>query len=120
MSRRFHNSAGVLSLAFVAFAATASAQPPGTAGVQQGGATISAGKASPQERGVLTRKFVTIWGAYVQRVCGVPVGVWSKRMVPNFVTADSTNFRNAVKRDTFEGAMAELAGTGHRLSLARR
>jgi hypothetical protein len=116
MSTRFHNSAGMLSLALVAFAASASAQPPGTAGAQQGRATISAGKASPQERGVLTRKFVTKWGAYVQRIYGVPVGVWSKRMVPNFVSADASNFRNALKRDTFEGAMAELAGTGHRLS----
>ncbi|NOT87227.1 MAG: hypothetical protein HOP03_03485 [Lysobacter sp.] len=85
-------------------------------GAQQGRATISTGKASPQERGILTRQFVTKWGAYVQRVYDVPVGVWSKRMVPNFVSADAGNFRNALKRDTFEGAMAELAGIGHRLS----
>ncbi len=117
MSIRFRSSASMLALALVAFAATASAaQPPGTAGARQGRATISAGNASPQERGALTRQFVTKWGAYVQRVYGVPVGVWSKRMVPNFVTADTTNFRNALKRDTFEGAMAELGGTGRRLT----
>ena len=114
MSTRFRFSAGVLAL--LAFAATASAQPPGTANTQQGRAAVSAGNASPKERGQLTRQFVTKWGAYVQRVYGVPVGVWSKRMVPNFVTADTTNFRNALKRDTFEGAMAELAGTGLRLT----
>jgi hypothetical protein len=37
-------------------------------------------------------------------------------MVPNFVAADASNFRNALKRDTYEGAMAELSGTGHRIS----
>ncbi|NOT87226.1 MAG: hypothetical protein HOP03_03480 [Lysobacter sp.] len=64
----------------------------------------------------MTRQFVLKWGAYVQRVYRVPVSTWAQRMVSNFVSADSTNFRNALKRDTFEGAMAELAGTGHRLS----
>ncbi|MBN8212593.1 MAG: hypothetical protein J0M09_06700 [Xanthomonadales bacterium] len=118
MSTRFPYSASVLSLALVAFAATASAQPPG-AGAQQGRAAVSAGTASPKERGQLTRQFVTKWGAYVQRVYNVPVGVWAKRMVPNFVSADASNFRNALKRDTFEGAMAELNGTGQRLSDAQ-
>lgn len=116
MSTRFPYSAGMLSLAIVAFAATASAQPPGTAGAQQGRTAVSAGTTSPKERGQLTRQFVTKWGAYVQRVYNVPVGVWAKRMVPNFVSADASNFRNALKRDTFEGAMAELNGSGHRLS----
>jgi hypothetical protein len=116
MSTRFPYPASVLSLALVAFAATASAQPPGTVGAQQSRASVSAGTASPKERGQLTRQFVTKWGAYVQRVYNVPVGVWAKRMVPNFVSADTSNFRNALKRDTFEGAMAELNGSGHRLS----
>jgi hypothetical protein len=71
---------------------------------------------SPAARGELTRQFVLKWGGYVQRMYGTPVGVWSRRMVPTFVAADPTNFRNALKRDTFEGAVAELSGTGHRLS----
>ena len=116
MSRRFHYSAGLLALALVAVATTVSAQPPGTAGVQQSRAAASAANASPKERGQLTRQFVTRWGAYVQRIYGVPVGTWAKRMVPNFVNADASNFRSALKRDTFEGAMAELNGSGHRLS----
>ncbi len=77
---------------------------------------VSAAKLLPKERGQLTRQFVLKWGAYVQRIYEVPVGTWAKRMVPNFATADSANFRNALKRETFEGAMAELSGTGRRLS----
>ncbi len=116
MSTRFRYSASLLSLALVAVATSASAQPPGTVGVQQTRATASAANTSPKERGQLTRQFVTKWGAYVQRIYGVPVGTWANRMVPNFVNADASNFRNALKRDTFEGAMAELNGTGHRMS----
>ena len=116
MSTRFRYSAGLLSLALAAVATTVSAQPPGAAGVQQSRATASAAKVSPKERGQLTHQFVTKWGNYVQRVYNVPVGTWAKRMVPNFVRADASNFRNALKRDTFEGAMAELTGTGHRIS----
>lgn len=71
---------------------------------------------SPGERGDLTRRFVARWGAYVQRVYGVPVKVWAKRLAPNLAAADPANFRAALERDTFEGAMAELSGTGSRLS----
>ena len=71
---------------------------------------------SPAERGVLAREFVMKWGGYAQRMYNVPVGIWAKRMVSNFVAADPTNFRKALQRDTFEGALAELAGTGHRLA----
>ena len=111
-------SSGVLALALVTLVATASAQSPGgrTQSEQKVRVTASAAKISPAERGELSRQFVTKWGNYVQRVYQVPVGTWSKRMVSNFVSADASNFRNALKRDTFEGAMAELTGTGHRLS----
>lgn len=77
------------------------------------------GRLSPQERGTLSRQFVQKWGGYVQRVYGTPVSVWSQRMVSTFVVADPSNLRNALKRDTFEGAVAELTGTGHRLSDAQ-
>lgn len=111
-------SSGMLAFALVAFAASASAQSPGgqAPGERQGRAVAYAAKVSPAERGQLTRQFVNKWGNYVQRVYNVPVGTWSQRMVSNFVSADASNFRNALKRDTFEGAMAELTGTGHRLS----
>ena len=78
--------------------------------------SVSAEPLSPQARAQLTRQLVRKWGHYVQRVYNVPVRDWAQRMVPNFVSADSTNFRKALARDTFEGAMSELAGTGTRLS----
>lgn len=117
MARHTRYSSSMLALALVAVAASASAAPGGPApGERQGRAVASAAKISPAERGELTRQFVNKWGNYVQRVYQVPVGTWSKRMVSNFVSADASNFRNALRRDTFEGAMAELTGTGHRLS----
>ena len=70
---------------------------------------------SPRDRGELARKFVQAWGPYVQLVHGIPVSRWAERMVPTFVAADPTNFRNAFKRTTFEGALATLTGTGHRV-----
>lgn len=81
--------------------------------VQRG--TAPAGPLSPQARGELSRQFVLKWGHYVERVYKVPAGTWARRMVPNFVRADATNLRRAAARDTFEGALAELNGTGHAL-----
>lgn len=75
-----------------------------------------AGTLSPQHRGALSSQFVRKWGGYVERVYGTPVSAWSQRMVSTFVAVDPSNFRNALKRDTFEGAIAELTGTGHRVS----
>ena len=74
---------------------------------------------SPRERGELARRFVRKWGDYVQQVYAVPVGVWARRMVPTFVAADALDLRRALQRDTLEGALSELNGTGHRLSDAR-
>ncbi|MES2671108.1 MAG: hypothetical protein V4673_11905 [Pseudomonadota bacterium] len=118
MATHTRYSSGMLALALVAFAASASAQSPGghAPGERLNRAAASSAQISPTERGQLTRQFVNKWGNYVQRVYSVPVGTWSQRMVSNFVSADASNFRNALKRDTFEGAMAELTGTGHRLS----
>ena len=87
---------------------------PQAAPVTEPGARASALK--PAERGALAKQFVLKWGGYDQRVYEVPVGQWAKRMVPTFVAADPTNLRNALARETFEGAVAELTGTGHRLS----
>lgn len=71
---------------------------------------------TPQARGKLARQFVLRWGSHVERVYDVKVGLWARRMVPTFVAADSANFRNPMKRATFEGAVAELMGQGFRLS----
>jgi len=111
-----------LGLAFAASALCASAQSasgqPGAIGRTPVAAASVAGgaQASPKERAALTKQLVTKWGAYVQRVYNVPVGVWAKRMAPMLAKADGDNLRNALQRDTFEGAMAELGGTGDRLS----
>jgi hypothetical protein len=78
-------------------------------------AEVSAAPLSPRARGELARQFVNKWGHYVARVYEVPVGTWSQRMVPSFVAADPANFRRALQRDTFEGAMAELGGNGRRV-----
>ena len=122
MIRPIRYAAGVVLLASTAVAAGVSAQAPvqpGTAKLTSAVTSVSAARLSPKERGQLTRQFVIKWGHYVQRIYDVPVGVWAKRMVPNFVNVDASNFRNALKRDTFEGAMAALSGTGHRLSDAQ-
>lgn len=81
--------------------------------------TGDAAPLTPQARGALSRDFVLKWGGYVQRVYGTPVGAWSQRMVSTFVAADPANFRRALARETFEGALAELTGTGHRLADAK-
>ena len=109
--------------AAIALPALAGASPPGAPGrpgVASSAPSVARGAtASPKERGELTRQFVTKWGMYVQRVYGVPVRVWSKRMAPTFATIDADNFRRAVQRETFEGAMAELNGAGAQISDAQ-
>lgn len=70
------------------------------------------GPLTPAQRGQMARAFVLKWGVHVQQVYGVPVRVWANRMVSTFVHADPDNFRNALKRTTFEGASAELSGMG--------
>lgn len=75
-----------------------------------------AGTLSPQQRGTAIATFVRRWGSYVASTYGVDVYTWSKRMVPQFAAGDSVNIKRALTRTTFEGAMAELDGVGHRLS----
>ena len=110
-----------LSMAIGAFAMDAAARPAVTGTTRSTARTAPVASAAPataltpKARGEMTRQFVLRWGGYVQRVYRVPVGVWSKRMVPTFASVDSTNFRTALSRNTFEGAMAALSGSGHRL-----
>ena len=81
-------------------------------------AQVSASDAAPLtpgERKVLARMFEEQWGHYVERVYDMPRQAWSERMASTFANADPANFRHALQRDTFEGAMAELTGSGHRL-----
>ena len=122
MPRPARTIAPFLGLAFAASALCASAQSvPGQPGAVgrvpvASASTVGGAQASPKERAALTKQLVTKWGGYVQRVYGVPVGVWAKRMAPMLGKVDGDNLRNALQRDTFEGAMAELGGMGDRLS----
>lgn len=102
-------TAAILSCAFALPPAFAADTPRATASTT--GLALK-----PVERGALARQFVRKWGGYVQRMYDTPVGGWAERMVPTFVAADPMNLRRAMARDTFEGALAELTGTGHRLS----
>jgi hypothetical protein len=68
------------------------------------------------ERGQLAKQFVRKWGLYVQRIHNINARTWSERMVSQFIVADADNFRNAMKRNTFEGALDTLNGIGHRMS----
>lgn len=86
---------------------------------QANAAALGQSVLSPKQRGEMAGQFIQKWGGYVQRVYDVPVRVWAKRMVPSFVAADSSNFRLALQRDTFEGAISQLSGTGHKLSDAQ-
>ena len=70
---------------------------------------------APGEREVLARMFEEKWGHYVARVYDMSRESWIERMASTFASADPANFRGALQRDTFEGAMAELTGTGHRV-----
>jgi hypothetical protein len=108
-------SATVLSVCLLLPAAQLPAQSA-RAIAQAQTAPQAAAPLTPKARGELARQFVARWGSHVQRVYDVPVGVWAKRMVSSFASADPSNFRNALKRDTYEGAMMQLGGQGHRLS----
>jgi hypothetical protein len=74
------------------------------------------GTLSPQQRGQAISTFVRRWGSYVAGTYGLDVHTWSRRMVPQFATGDAVNIQRALTRTTFEGAMAELDGVGHKLS----
>jgi len=78
-------------------------------------ATLS-GTLSPQQRGQAISTFVRRWGSYVASTYGLDVHTWSRRMVPQFATGDAANIQRALARTTFEGALAELDGVGHKLS----
>lgn len=98
--------------AALAFAAVSNAH----AGVNTPAPEVSAAPATPAERGAAIRRFVRKWGGYVQTVYAVDVHAWAMRLVPQFAHGDATNMRMALRRETFEGAMAALNGSGHRLS----
>ena len=109
----------LLPAALAAAPALATTKQTGTTPVNratQAAQVTEASPFAPGERKVLTRMFEEKWGHYVERVYEIPRESWSARMASTFAGADPANFRGALQRDTFEGAMAELTGTGHRVS----
>lgn len=115
MSHAIRFTAAALALAIGTLATDASAaRVTGVTGTRAAQPATASLTLTPKARGEMTKQFVLRWGGYVQRVYRVPVGTWAKRMVADFASADPANFRAALARDTFEGAMAALNGTGHR------
>lgn len=110
--KRISSLTAVIAASMIAFAAPSLLAAPKRQPIVE----TPAGPMTPSERGAMTRAYVLKWGAYVQQVYKVPVGVWAKRMVPTFVHADADNFRNALKRTTYEGASAALSGAGMKVS----
>jgi hypothetical protein len=106
----------VLACFSIPIASAATAVDTAIRQAQQTTTKIAAAKPAARERQDLSRALASKWGYYVQRVYGVQAAVWGKRMAPNLAAADLDNLRNALARDTFEGAMAELGGAGAKLS----
>lgn len=111
--------ASMAMLACFSMATAAKPQPGPMAGRPLPQASTSAagtGTTHAQQRQRMGREFTTKWANYVQRIYGIEAEVWARRMSPDLAQADAANLRHALARDTFEGAMAELAGSGARLS----
>lgn len=98
------------------FAAQGAAQNQATGPGAQAATAPATGVMTPAERDALILGFKAKWGNYVARFYKVPPDVWSERMASTFASADPANLRRALERDTFEGAMSELYGMGHRVS----
>lgn len=101
----------LLAAALLVWSPAAMAGAPGDVRTEQI-APVSAAPASAAERKSLTRQFVAKWSGYVQRVYGISGATWAKRMEPVFATADPTNFRQSLKQESFDAAIAEISGVG--------
>jgi len=84
-------------------------EKPALAGVREGAVRPTL---TPGQRGDAIEAFVRRWGAHVQLTYGTDVRAWASRLVPQFATGDATNLQRALRRQTFESAMAELDGPG--------
>lgn len=68
------------------------------------------------EREALVNAIVQKWGNHVATRFGADVTLWRDRLAVFVANADETNLREAVTRDSYEGAMATLLGRGDRVS----
>lgn len=116
MARKIAGALAVFALATCALVPSDAASAPGEPPGQVVPATIYAGPASDAERRELIDALVAKWGPYVQAELAADVDAWRERMTARYFGADATNLREAVGRDTYEGAMAVLNGRGSRLS----
>jgi hypothetical protein len=96
----------------VALAVTVSGRPLD----QQAPAAVEPSPAPSDDRKAMLDELVKKWGPYVQANFGADVEVWRERLALRHEKGDATNLRDALLRDTFEGAMAALDGRGHRAS----
>lgn len=78
--------------------------------------TVDASAASAFERGVLLEQFIAKWSAYARDNYGTDVSTWRHQLTPLFEGGDATNIRQALQRETFEGAVATLKGRGQQVS----
>lgn len=76
----------------------------------------AAGTMLMAEREALVNAIVEKWGNHVVSRFGADVNMWRDRLAVFFANADPTNLREAVTRDTYDGAMATLLGRGDRVS----
>ena len=90
----------------------------GTPVDQQPMAAVAPGPGPSEDRGALLDEFVKKWGPYVQANFGADVDVWRERLLLMYAKGDAANLRDALLRDTFDGAMATLNGRGQRASAA--
>ncbi len=81
-------------------------------------APAATGSIGPAQRRALIDALVEKWGPYVQATYGSDIDVWHDRLTMWFMKADATNLVDALKRDTYDGAMATLIGRGARVSNA--
>jgi hypothetical protein len=103
----------------LALAATLLASAP-VASREPGVAAADAARpASPRERGELIGGFIRRWGSHVESTYGIDVRIWAQRMVPTFAFGDATNLRRAAANPSFEAALRDLTGVGHRASAGR-
>ncbi len=95
---------------------TATAAHAQTTGDVRPAAAAATGTIGPAQRRALIDALVDKWGPYVQATYGSDVDVWHDRLTMWFMKADATNLVDALKRETYDGAMATLIGRGARVS----
>ena len=102
-----------LVLGFAAFTLCTTTAPVAAQTLPEAGAPAAPSSAmSVGERRALIDALVTRWGPFIQANYGADVEIWRERLTLWFLKADPTNLRDAVKQESYDGAMATLVGRG--------